>query len=116
MTFIIVKTQFEYVHYYKNAPEAVSYLRHPHRHVFYVEAEIEVFDDDRELEFIIVKRDLNCYLNSFIVGPDSCEMLAKAIQQYLKKRWPAPKSLNRDRIVNVKVFEDNENGAYIKEA
>ena len=47
---IVVRTSFEGIHQYTNAPEEVDFLRHPHRHMFYVEAEIEVID---HLAFVI---------------------------------------------------------------
>lgn len=116
-TFIIVKTQFEGMHCYPNAPEEVAFLKNPHRHMFHVEAEIEVFHEDRELEFILVKRDLNKWLASIQLENCSCETIAKVLQDYLKERYPVPAELNLDRTryVNVKVFEDNENGAYLRE-
>jgi len=116
-TFIIVKTQFEGMHCYPEAPGEVSFLRSPHRHIFYIEAEIEVFHEDRELEFILVKRDLNVQLASIQLKNWSCETIAKVLQDYLKERYPVPAELNLDRTryVNVKVFEDNENGAYLRE-
>ena len=114
-TFIIVRTQFEGIHYYVNALEEVMFLRCPHRHIFYVEAEIEVFHNDRELEFIIVKRDLEKYLKELDVSYHSCEQIAELIQTYLKNRWPTPENIKRERLVSVKVFEDNENGVYLKD-
>lgn len=114
-TFIIVRTQFEGIHYYVNALEEVMFLRCPHRHIFHVEAEIEVFHNDRELEFIIVKRDLEKYLKELDVSYHSCEQIAELIQTYLKNRWPTPENIKRERLVSVKVFEDNENGVYLKD-
>lgn len=113
MQFIIVRTQFEGIHCYPAAPEEVAFLRHPHRHMFHVEVEIEVFHDDRELEFIMVKRDLDKFLQSIkAVLTASCEMIACKIQSYIKEQYP---SGSHSRFVNVKVFEDGENGAYIIE-
>jgi len=115
--FIIVRTQFEGIHCYPNAPEEVAFLKNPHRHMFHVEAEIEVFHDDRELEFIIVKRKLDEFLASFKdINSGSCEMIACKIQSFIKKTYPYYNNMGKtERYVNVKVFEDGENGAYIKE-
>jgi hypothetical protein len=115
--FIIVKTQFEGIHCYPNAPEEVAFLKNPHRHMFHVEAEIEVFHDDRELEFIMVKRELDKFLASFKdINSGSCEMIACKIQSFIKTHYPTYNPPDRkSRYVNVKVFEDGENGAYIKE-
>lgn len=119
-THILVKSQFEGTHYYRDAPEEVAFLRHPHRHVFHVEAQIEVFHSDRELEFIMVKRALEkhlaCYTSSH-AGSYSCEMVAESVQSWAKETYPSlhANETLRPRRVEVKVFEDNENGAYIKE-
>lgn len=127
---IIVRTQFEGIHNYPEAPKEVEYLKYPHRHVFHVEAEIETFDDDRELEFIMVKHAINKFIGeNKNMGRISCEQIAKRVQQFLKCNYPTPKQLKDwegvpedeqvttqpARQVNVKVFEDNENGAFIKE-
>jgi len=120
---IIVRTQFEAIHRYPDAPEPVNYLKEYHRHMFHVEAEIETFHDDRELEFIMVKHSIDKYTsNSQNVGCQSCEQIAKRISAFLKSSYPIKKKLFiedsedvYDRKVNVRVFEDLENGAFIKE-
>lgn len=106
-TFIKVTADFEGIHRYPSAPEEVSFLRFPHRHTFYVKAEIEVFHDDRELEFIIVKRWLQKQFNEQL-GSMSCEMIAKQMIQAIHNAWGD----NRD--VTVEVWEDNENGAVVR--
>lgn len=120
--FIIVQTQFEGMHCYPDAPAKVAYLRNMHRHMFHVKAEIEVFNNDRELEFVIVKNDLDAFLKTVYV-PDfvSCEMYAELIQTYLKSRWDIENEelkakLNRKRIVDVTVMEDNENGVKLEDS
>lgn len=117
MKFIIVKTQFEGIHCYPDAPKEVAFLKNYHRHMFHVEVEIEVFHDDRELEFIMVKRALDKFLKSIkAINSGSCEMIAEMIQSFIKAQYPMFGHTDRtERFVNVKVFEDGENGAYIKE-
>lgn len=123
ITFITVKTQFEGVHSYPDAPKEVYYLRTPHRHMFHVEAEIEVFHDDRELEFIMVKHCIDDFFDrNNHMGSTSCEMIAKELQDHLKQKYPITEEMmlkNRynhlDRKVNVRVSEDGENGVYLKE-
>lgn len=107
LTTIIVRTQKEGIHCYPNAPKEVEFLKSPHRHMFHIEAEIQVFHDDRELEFIIVKRDLDNWLQ-LNVDYKSCEMIAKDILDYLHSRWDCS-----DRYTRVDVFEDGENGARV---
>lgn len=119
-THIIVKTQFTGNHRYPDAPEEVKFLRDTHRHIFFVEVQIEVFHDDRELEFIMVKRALNVMVQEFVAdyrGTFSCEMVARDIQKWARENYPVPESAHPRTVrrVEVKVFEDNENGAYIKE-
>lgn len=126
MVFIIVKAESEGIHRYPDAPQQVAFLRDPHRHIFKVEVEIEVRHDDRELEFIMVKDFLTGELTSMIhplatshpshlpikykaafnAGTYSCELLARAIQYLCKEAYG-------ERKVNVKVFEDGENGVYL---
>lgn len=114
-TFIIVKTQYEGIHRYKDAPDQVSFLRDYHRHIFNIEAKIEVFHEDRELEFIMVKQKINAYFDKlkdeygvYNMGDQSCEMIAKRIIDLLKENYG-------NRKITVSVFEDNENGAVVEE-
>ena len=104
---ILVKTNFEGLHQYVNAPNEVAFLRDLHRHIFYVEAEIEVFDDDRELEFVIVKRAINKFLYSKpFSSTASCEQMARQIAKYLVEQFGS-------RNICVTVLEDNENGGRV---
>lgn len=111
-TMIGVKTSFESLHCYPNAPERVSYLRNVHRHKFFVTVKIQVFHDDRELEFIIVKEDLNQFITDNLVFRDmekfvsmSCEMMARSILNYLSTTY------GDNRSYFISVYEDDENGA-----
>lgn len=115
-TSIVVRTQYEGIHRYKDAPEQVKFLRDYHRHIFYVEAKIQVFHDDRDLEFIMVKQAINAYFDIFLnkfdvyeMGDQSCEMIAKNLIKYLKTNY------GDERKITVSVFEDNENGAVVEE-
>ena len=104
---IVVRTLFEGIHKYADAPNEVGFLREPHRHIFHVEAEIEVKHDDRELEFIMVKRELNKYLYSKPFGiRHSCEQMAKDIIAFLTEKYGKRK-------MSVLVLEDNENGGKV---
>lgn len=110
MRTIIVRGSYDFIHKYATAPEAVSYLREPHRHLFNYEAEIEVFHDDRELEFIMVKEYIDELLETrHDQWPvtQSCEQMADFIGFHILRRY------GRHRFVSVAVFEDNENGAKV---
>lgn len=105
ITSIVVQLQREGIHCYPDAPEEVAFLRSPHRHMFHICVELQVHHDDRELEFIIVKRDLEKWLDLNSLDYKSCEMITKDILDYLHGRWGIS-----NRITCVSVFEDGENG------
>lgn len=107
---INVKTQFEGFHYYNCAPTEVSFLKHRHRHMFFVNVEIEVFHNDREIEFLMFKGWLDKYITKHFKQKDnigSCEMVAQQILEAVINEYP-------QRNVVVEVSEDNENGAKVK--
>lgn len=109
-TYVIVRGQYEFTHCYPEAPDEVSYLRDLHRHLFNYEVEIEVYHDDRELEFIMVKHVLEDFLATRYTlwsTRTSCEQMADSIADCLQSKYGFL------RYLSVKVFEDNENGAKI---
>ena len=64
-TYVIVRLQVDGVHNFPAAmqlfPE-VGFLADIHRHIFHIEAKVEVFHDNRDKEFIMLKRDIQEYL------------------------------------------------------
>jgi hypothetical protein len=109
---IFVTFQKEGIHRYPLAPKEVEFLRHPHRHMFHFRVEMEVFHDDRDVEFIMWKREMEKLYSDSTLQLDykSCEMLARELLEYNLKAYP-------DRNLAVTVSEDGENGAtltYIK--
>ncbi len=90
-TKIIVTLQVEGAHFWPGCDiDEVDFLRHPHRHMFYVRAEKKVSHDDRDIEIIQFKRKIREYLyNKYYnptlgyvgFGPKSCEMLATEIME-----------------------------------
>lgn len=111
-TFISINTDFYGIHKYPNAPDEVAFLRNEHRHKFYVTATIEVFHDDRELEFIMVKNQINKFIADNITSMPvmySCEMMCKDIIKFIENTY----CINTTRRIKVSVFEDNENGAIV---
>jgi hypothetical protein len=103
--FIWVTFQKEGIHQYPNAPEGVEFLKHPHRHIFHFRVQLEVFHDDREVEFILFKRELEALYGSSTLKlfNMSCEMIADEVANYVTKKYPG-----RDLVVSIS--EDNENG------
>jgi hypothetical protein len=93
----------------------VSFLASPHRHIFHFRVWIDVFHNDRDIEFIQFKRWLeNLYSSSnnnqsSILELDfkSCEMLADDLYVQIAQRYP-------ERAVWIEVAEDGENGCLIK--
>lgn len=106
--FIFVTYQREGIHCYPDAPAGVEFLRNPHRHMFHFRVEIEVFTDDRDIEFILFKRELEALYAStdgpLDVDNRSCEMLANDIAEYVQDAYPG-------RDLSITVSEDGENGA-----
>ena len=87
----------------------VAFLASPHRHIFHFRVAIDVFHDDRELEFIQFKRWLeSLYVNTVLqLDYKSCEMIADDLYLQIATKYP-------DRAVWIEVAEDGENGALIK--
>ena len=104
--FIFVTFQKEGIHCYPDAPEGVEFLKHPHRHMFHFRVDIEVWHNDRDIEFILFKRELETLYGEGILELDyqSCEMMANDLAAYLQETYPG-------RDVKIEVSEDGENGA-----
>jgi hypothetical protein len=87
----------------------VSFLGHPHRHIFHFKVWISVTHDDRDIEFIQFKRWLlNLYKDSILsLDYKSCEMMSGDLYDIISKKYP-------DREVWIEVSEDGENGSFIK--
>jgi hypothetical protein len=89
----------------------VSFLASPHRHIFHFRVWIDVFHNDRDIEFIQFKR----WLESLYSGSNtvlaldwkSCEMIADDLYIQVAGRYPG-------RAVWIEVAEDGENGCLIK--
>ena len=107
---ITVKNQLSgFIHCYPTAPDIVSHLRNAHRHLLFVESTIEVFHNDRELEFFLVQDFIEYLLGEMPVEANrSCEQVAEYILQMLQHRY------GKIRKITVKVFEDNINGAIVE--
>jgi len=88
----------------------VSFLANPHRHIFHFRVSIDVWHNDRDIEFIQFKRWLESLYNgqSSVLELDwkSCEMIADDLYQQIAQRYP-------DRSVTIEVSEDGENGCSI---
>lgn len=86
----------------------VSFLGYPHRHIFHFKVAIQVFHNDRDIEFIQFKRWLENSFRDGVMQLDhkSCEMISDDLYLLIANRYP-----NRD--IEITVSEDGENGATI---
>ena len=87
----------------------VSFLANAHRHIFHFRIWIDVFHNDRDIEFIQFKRWVDGLYNKDILELDfkSCEMIADDLYTQIAARYP-------ERAVWIEVAEDGENGCLIK--
>jgi hypothetical protein len=89
----------------------VQFLGYPHRHMFHFRVWIDVFHNDRDLEFIQFKRWCESLYNSdnsvLSLDHKSCEMMADDLYIQIASRYPG-------RVVHIEVSEDGENGALIR--
>ena len=85
----------------------VSFLGYPHRHTFHFKIAIEVFHDDRDIEFIQFQRwILNLYSQGTLQNDfKSCEMMSDDLYIQITKKYPGRK-------IEIDVSEDGENGSH----
>jgi len=86
----------------------VSFLASPHRHIFHFRVWIDVFHNDRDIEFIQFKRWLENLYKDGVLQLDykSCEMIADDLYVQIAAR-------HSGRCVTIEVSEDGENGCSI---
>lgn len=89
----------------------VSYLGERHRHLFGFKVQIEVFHDDRELEFHQVLNYCESLYSAYVLDIDykSVEMLADDLHSVLAKRYP-------NRAMKIEISEDGECGCLVEYA
>ena len=110
--YIEVTFQKEGIHKYPAALDDpklvdVQFLGYPHRHMFHFRVRVAVNHNDRDIEFILFKRELeSLYQGTMNIDYKSCEMLAEELIGYIVKNYP-------NRYVEVGVSEDGENGAVL---
>jgi len=109
--YIWVTFQKEGLHLYPAAAHdpklaSVDFLGVLHRHIFHFRVELEVMHDDRDIEFIMFKRELEkLYTEETLkLNHKSCEMISDDLAQYIRKNYP-------DREIIIEVAEDGENGS-----
>ena len=92
----------------------VSFLGVPHRHIFHFKVWIEVFHNDRDIEFIQFKRWCERLYNEvdsstpvLQLNHKSCEMISDDLYTQITEKYP-------NRYIKISVSEDNENGCEIE--
>ena len=111
--FIWVNFQREGIHKFPAAATDsnladVSFLANEHRHIFHFNVSIEVFHNDRDIEFIQFKRWLeSLYQSTLELNYKSCEMISDDLYEVIASRYPG-------RDIEITVSEDGENGATIR--
>ncbi len=109
--YIEVNTQFTACHRWKDAPAEVHFLNNFHRHLFKLAIEIRVTESDRELEFFMILKRLNNFLDDTFKDKYldlSCESMGEVIlNEFLIKQYGS-------RFYSVKVSEDGENAGIIQ--
>lgn len=90
----------------RSPSQDVQFLGYPHRHMFHFRVEIEVFHDDRDIEFILFKRELESLYDENVIHLDykSCEMISDDLYNYISNKYP-------NREMWIEVSEDGENGS-----
>ena len=102
---IVIKLEIEGIHRWDtcNIPD-VMFLKYPHRHIFHITMTKKVSHNDRDIEIIMLKREVLNYLqikynNDF--ENKSCEDIAEEL-------------LTKFDATSVMVLEDNENGGLVR--
>tara|TARA_B100000780_G_C21123897_1_gene455578 strand:- start:3077 stop:3442 length:366 start_codon:yes stop_codon:yes gene_type:complete len=110
--FVWVTFQKEGIHCYPDAAiseklDDVKFLGYPHRHIFHFKVHLEVFHDDRDVEFIQFKRWCESLYAGDVLEIDhmSCEMLSDELADQISLTYPG-------RCVIIDVSEDKENGSH----
>ena len=85
--------------------EDVSFLGYPHRHIFHFKVMIEVYHDNRDIEFIQFKRWMEgLYEGTLELDYKSCEMISDDLAKEIQNKYP-------NRSITIEVSEDGENGS-----
>lgn len=117
--YITVPFQKEGMHYYPGAEknpklatgewDDVSHLGNKHFHYFFFKVTIEVFENNRDIEFIQFSRYCQKKYADGMLELDgkACEHIAEDLINEIKKDYPG-------RDIKVEVYEDNINGAILE--
>ena len=92
---IVIKTQIEGTHYWSQCNiDEVNFLKNVHRHIFHIRVIKEVSHNERDIEIIQFKRNINDFLKrKFYIESErthcfnnySCESIAELILEEFKQ-------------------------------
>ena len=112
--YVVVTFQQEGIHCFPEAGTRedladVSFLQYPHRHIFHFRVKASVTHNDRDIEFIQLKRKCMSYFEDKVIDINrhSCEDLCDMLYSKLAVEYP-------ERSFMISCFEDGENGAEIE--
>jgi len=109
MTFVVASFVVEGIHCWPECPlEEVSFLRSPHRHLFFFRMRKAVTHDDRDVEIIMLARAAKLFIQQTHPTVDGCSDFGRQSCEML-----AQKVLAMFDCDAVEVLEDNENGAVV---
>lgn len=98
-------------HCWPEAEGVRAYLSQRHRHKFFFEVTVDVFHNDREIEFHDLLDQARRVIGTEELGRMSCEDMALKVIEALRSLYP--ETAHR-RGWSCSVFEDNEVGATVK--
>lgn len=62
---VITNNYIEGLHFWKEAPEHLDYLKNKHRHIFHIICEWEVTDENRQIEIIETQHMVEKYFDKY---------------------------------------------------
>lgn len=85
----------------------VSHLALRHMHYFFFKVWVQVWHDDRDIEFIQMRRWIEELYRSEVLSMDnqSCEMMSDALYDQLKKKYTNSE-------IRIDISEEGINGSY----
>lgn len=108
--YVYCQTRFIGFHRWPDAPEKVKYLKSLHRHEFRVRVVVQVNHNNRDVEFITLKEQVNealhCLSEGCFTESSSCEFMASELADELHHK-------HKYTVYSVEVSEDGENGALV---
>lgn len=113
VTLIKVRNEIEMVHLFSKADPAspTYFLKFPHRHIFKIASKVQVFHDDREVEFFALKQEIQEALLDFKENRNhtdfSCETIAGHLFEFIEETFGS------SRMIEIEASEDGENSAIV---